>query len=101
MIRHIVWWTLKPEAEGRSAEENACKIKEMGLGLLGKVPALKSIEISHEIPETTTVPAHVVLISTHDDMAGLKAYAEHPEHQVLVALVKAVTDSRQAIDVVI
>ena len=25
MIRHIVWWTLKPEAEGRSAAENAEK----------------------------------------------------------------------------
>ena len=34
MIRHIVWWTLKPEAQGRPAAENARLIKEQGLALL-------------------------------------------------------------------
>ena len=28
MVRHIVWWTLKPEAEGRTAAENAKLIKQ-------------------------------------------------------------------------
>lgn len=98
MIRHIVWWTLKPEAQGRTAMENAQLIKEQGLGLLAKVPSLKSIEISHVIKETTTLPVQLVLTSTHDDMAGLKAYAEHPAHMELVELVKAVVDSRQALD---
>lgn len=98
MIRHIVWWTLKPEAEGRSAAENAKLIKEQGLALLSKVDSLKSIEISYELQPTTTMPVHLVLVSTHDDMAGLKAYAEHPEHLKLGTLIKAAADSRQAID---
>lgn len=98
MIRHIVWWTLKPEAEGRTAKENAALIKEMGLALLGKIESLKSIEISYDLQPTTTQPVHLILVSTHDDMAGLKAYAEHPEHLKLGAVVKAAADSRQAID---
>ena len=47
---------------------------------------------------TSTVPAQVVLQSVHDDMAGLKAYAEHPVHVEFGALVKAVSASRQALD---
>lgn len=98
MIRHIVWWTLKPTAEGNTAEVNGQKIKELGESLAGKIPSLKSIEISLNIQASSTLPAHVVLHSTHDDMAGLKAYADHPEHQVLLHLVRATTDSRQALD---
>lgn len=98
MIRHIVWWTLKDEAEGKTAAQNAERIKAMGEALIDKVPSLKSIEIGIDIKETTTLPAQVVLVSTHEDMAGLKAYAEHPEHLKLGALIKATTSSRQAID---
>ena len=98
MIRHIVWWTLKSEAMGATAAENAKKIKTMGDALMGAIPTLKSLEISIEIQASTTVPAQVVLCSTHEDMAGLKAYAVHPRHLALVELIKATTDSRQAID---
>ena len=46
MIRHIVWWTLKPEAEGRSAAENAELMKKAARGLIGKIPGLLSLDIS-------------------------------------------------------
>lgn len=98
MIRHIVWWTLQDEADGHSAAENAQRIKRMGDALMGKIPSLNSIEIGINIQKTATVPVNVVLVSTHDDMAGLQAYAEHPEHLKLGALIKATTSSRQAID---
>lgn len=38
MIRHIVWWTLKPEAEGRSAAENAELMKKAARGLIREDP---------------------------------------------------------------
>lgn len=98
MIRHLVWWTLKPEAMGCTAAENAQKIKQHGDALLGQIPSLKFLEISLDIQPSTTMPAQVILHSTHVDMAGLKAYAEHPLHLELVELIKATTDSRQAID---
>ena len=98
MIRHIVWWTLKPEAEGRSATENAKRIKESLENLRGQIAELKSIEVSVDILPSTTVPLQVVLNSTHDDPAGLKAYAEHPKHQAVLPLIRAATESRQAID---
>ena len=81
MVRHIVWWTLKPEAEGRTAAENAKLIKQRLEALMGQIPSLKSLEVSYDLAE------------------GLKAYAEHPAHVAVgKELIKLVTESRQAID---
>ena len=92
MVRHIVWWTLKPEAEGRTAAENAKLIKE-------RLEALKSLEVSYDFLQTCTMPVNVILMTTHDDAEGLKAYAEHPAHVAVgKELIKLVTESRQAID---
>ena len=43
MIRHIVWWTLKPEAEGRTAAENPALMKQRAEALRGQIPGLLSI----------------------------------------------------------
>lgn len=98
MINHIVWWTLKEEAEGATALENSTKIKGMLDGLSGQIEPLKSLEVSLDIEDTTTVEAQLVLRSTHDDMAGLSAYANHPKHLEVVEFIKKVVSSRQAID---
>ncbi len=98
MIKHIVWWTLKEEEEGCGAAENALRIKREAEALLEKCPTLNSIEVSVAIQPTTTVAAEVVLQSSHDDTASLNAYNEHPEHQKLVAFIKKVVSSRNAID---
>ena len=98
MIKHIVWWTLKHEAEGASALENGTKIKEMLDGLLGQIEPLKSLEVSLDIVESTTVEAQLVLQSSHENMAGLSVYANHPKHLEIVEFIKKVVSSRQAID---
>ena len=97
MIRHIVWWTLKEEAEGRSAAENAQRLVDASAMLHG-LPTVRSVEVSCRFQPTSTVAAQVVLQSSHDDMAGLRAYAEHPTHLEFAARVKAVCASRQALD---
>ena len=97
MVRHIVWWTLKPEAEGRTAAENAKLIKQRLEALMGQIPSLKSLEVSYDFLPTCTMPVNVILMTTHDDAEGLKAYAEHPAHVAVgKELIKLVTESRQA-----
>ncbi len=98
MLHHMVWWTLKEEAEGADAAANALKIKKGAEALAGKIATLGTIEVSLQIAATTTVDAEVVLHSTHDDAAALAAYNEHPEHQKLVSFIKKVVSSRQALD---
>ena len=90
MVRHIVWWTLKPEAEGRTAAENAKLIKQRLEALMGQIPSLKSLEVSYDFLPTCTMPVNVILMTT---------YAEHPAHVAVgKELIKLVTESRQAID---
>ena len=62
MVRHIVWWTLKPEAEGRTAAENAKLIKQRLEALMGQIPSLKSLEVSYDFLPTCTMPVNVILI---------------------------------------
>lgn len=102
MIRHVVWWTLKPEALGRDAAQNAAIIKSVAEKLIEfDIPGLKSVEVSNQPLASCTLPVHVVLFSSHDDEASLKIYADHPEHQKLAAILKEASASRQAVDYVI
>lgn len=98
MVRHIVWWTLKPEADGRSAEENAELMKKAARGLMGRIPGLLSLDISSAPLQSSTVPLHLVLCSTHTDEEALKGYAVHPLHLECINLMKNVAESRQALD---
>lgn len=100
MVRHIVMWTLKEEAEGGSAAENAAIMKEKLEALNGRIEGLSHLEVSFDIiaadPE-----CHVVLCSEHDDVDALNHYQGHPEHQACVSFVKKVAASRKALDYVI
>ncbi len=96
MLKHIVMFDFK-DAEGRSAIENATIAKEKALALMGIVPTLRSMEVG--LNEVESVTCHdFVLIATFDDIEGLKAYDEHPEHQKVVSHIKATAHNRQAVD---
>ena len=100
MVRHIVWWTLKPEAEGRTAAEKTPSSSKQRLeALMGQIPSLSPLKCPMTSSPTCTMPVNVILMTTHDDAEGLKAYAEHPAHVAVgKELIKLVTESRQAID---
>lgn len=101
MIRHIVWWTLKPEAEGRSAAEKALLIKQRLEALRDQIPGLVSIDVALDFLESSTLPVQVLLTSVHENAEALKVYASHPKHVAIgQELVSRVTSSRQAIDAV-
>ncbi|MDL2316926.1 Dabb family protein [Desulfovibrio sp. OttesenSCG-928-A18] len=98
MFTHIVWWTFKPEAQGRTGEENANLIRERLLALKERIEALKDISVSTQIQEGSTEAAQLVLVTRHDDASGFAAYASHPKHQLVLALLNQCTDSRKTLD---
>ncbi|HAS89911.1 MAG TPA: stress responsive protein [Desulfovibrio sp.] len=100
MIKHIVWWTLKDEAAGGTAEENGLKIKKMIEDLNGKIDELNHVEIGLDVFESTQ-ECSLVLYSEFNTREDLQAYAVHPLHQECVAFIKQVVSSRHAIDYVI
>lgn len=97
MIRHIVMWTLKEEAEGASAAENAAKMKEMLEALNGRIDGLERLSVSHDIIAADP-DCEIVLCSDHVDEDALNHYQSHPEHQSCVSFVVKVAAGRKVID---
>jgi hypothetical protein len=97
MIKHIVMWTLKDQAEGASAEENGKKMKQMLEALNGKIPGLLHLEVGLDIFQAS--PAwQVVLYSELESRDALHGYQQHPEHQRCVEFVKKVVGDRGVVD---
>lgn len=97
MIKHLVMWTLKDNAEGNTAAENAAKMKTMLEALNGRIDGLKHLEVSAAIVESAP-ECHVVLYSELESKAALDGYQIHPEHQACVAFIKNVVSERRVLD---
>ena len=98
MIRHIVMWQLKDEAEGKSKQENAAIIKKSLEALEGIVPELRSIKVGINMQGTPENNFDVVLNCTLDDLDALSAYQVNPEHQKVVAYIVKVVSARVCVD---
>ena len=97
MVKHVILWTLKEEL---SADEKASVkqgIKEGLEGLKGKVPGIVEIKVNINGLESSN--ADLMLDSTFEDEAALKAYAVHPEHVAVAdSKVRPYTKIRSCLD---
>ncbi len=97
MIKHIVMWTLKDEALGKTAAQNAAEMKNLLEGLEGKVPGLLHIEVGTDI--FNAIPAcQVALYSEFPSREALAGYQKHPEHQKCVQFITQVVAGRSVLD---
>ena len=96
MVKHIIIWTLKPEAEA-NREKILADMKRELEGLVGKVPGLVSMNIVIEkLPSST---GDCMLDSTLTDAEALAGYAKHPDHVAVAnTYVRPFTASRSCID---
>lgn len=97
MIKHIVWWTLQPHAEGHSAHENAKKLKIM-LDKLRDLECVQHLETVVNILPSSTEEVDILLLSIHSTLADLKEYAAHPDHMEVADFVRKVVSTRKSID---
>ena len=58
---------------------------------------LKSIEVGLNMNDTPAA-FDLVLTSRHDDVAGLQAYAQHPDHLEVLEFIKKVISDRKVVD---
>ena len=102
MIRHIIFWKLKTEAEGATAKENGQKMVDAFHALEGKIPGLVSIESGLNFGKAELgngdVEYDIALDTTFRTKEALDFYQGHPEHQAIVAFVKKVVTERRAVD---
>lgn len=99
MLKHIVMWKLKSEAEGKTKAENALWLKQHLEALLGIVPSLRSMEVGINVKESESA-YDAVLISTFDNQEGLEAYKVHPAHLQISGYCKKIREGRVEVDYV-
>ena len=97
MLKHIVVFKLKDQAEGATREQNARKM----IGMLHALPKVIP-QITHLEAGTNVIPSDaaydVAIYSEFKDEQDLKTYAQHPEHLKVVEFVKKVVESRVLVD---
>ena len=75
MVRHIILWQIKDDADKGSVKKNA---KEALEGLAGKIDGLLSVKVHINGLESSN--ADMMLETSFTDEAALKGYSVHPLH---------------------
>ncbi len=95
MIKHIVFWNFKEQAEGCSRQENILKLKAMLEAL--DLPQIVSLEVGVNI-NTSEAAFDAALYSEFASREDLQTYLTHPDHLKISAFCKAVRSERKVVD---
>lgn len=97
MLRHVVMWSFKDEAEGAPKKANLAWVRESLLALRQIVPEILDMSIGEDIGIGRD-PWDMVLIMDFADAEALDRYQHHPEHKKISAFVGKVRDRRACVD---
>ena len=90
MLTHVVFFTFT-DAEDRHGAQARLE------ALPALIEAIRSMTTGlDELGDPGA--AHLVLITTHDDVAGLRAYQEHPVHEEFGAWVRPLLSGKAVVD---
>lgn len=97
MIKHIVAWNFADEAEGADKETNVALVADALRALPAVIDGIVEFEVVVAQPGMD-MTFDLALNSAFTDAEALQAYAVHPEHQKVVALIGARRTGRACID---
>jgi quinol monooxygenase YgiN len=95
-VFHVVMWHLKPEAGGRSREENALRLRD-ALETLRPIPGIEELRVGIDRRRRAN-SADVVMIGRFTDQDALEAYHEHPLHRAILPLVDEIRERSTVVD---
>ena len=90
MLTHVVCLKFPDPAD---APEVARRLSAME----GRIPSMKGIEVGLDIVRSGR-SYDLVLITRHDDLAGMEAYQVHPVHQEVLAFIRSTGPASVAVD---
>ena len=100
MIRHVVMWKLKDEAEGATRKKNAEKMKLILEGLKINIEEIKNVEvginINHEDDDDQAWD--VILISDFEKELDYTMYTRNEHHKKAIKFINSVTEERRFVD---
>lgn len=97
MVRHVVMWKLKNEAEGNGKVKNMEVVTETLLSLKPLISQINSLEVGKNF-NLSEAAFDLVLITTHDDKKALSDYINHPAHQEAAGFIGKVVAERKVVD---
>jgi len=94
---HLVFFKFKPEAAGRSAEENAAELVRRLQDLPARIPEIRELSAGTDISRS---PASfdLGLYTAFDSPEDLETYRVHPDHQKVIEFVRETTSDRAVVD---
>ncbi len=97
MLKHIVMWKFKPEAEGADKAANLVRAKALLDACAGLTPGMRMLEVAIAQPGLECT-YDLVLYAEFDDAAALDAYQNPPQHLAVKPFIGAVRLERQCMD---
>lgn len=97
MIKHIVFWKLKEQANGLNKVENAAAIKQNLEALNGQIEGLIHLEVGLDFLGSAE-SADMVLYSEFESKEALEFYASHPLHKVVMPFIAEARSERRVVD---
>lgn len=98
MIRHIVMFKFKEEAEGRTKAENIAITKAMLEALPAKIDLIRASSVTVNSPDADESNYDLCLISDFDSFEDLATYIVHPDHKAVGAFMRPVRLERACVD---
>ncbi len=98
MIRHVVMFKFKEEADGKSKKENVLATKEMLEALPAKIPQILSSQVMIGCEGAKSENADLILVSDFESLDTLNEYLVHPDHKAVGAFMRPLRESRAGID---
>lgn len=98
MLRHIVMYKFKAEAEGRTKAENLVIAAKLGEEMGRSIPQLRYFQCGIGSDNQVESNYDVTLICDLDDFDALAEYKKNPAHKAFGTHCHAVCESRAAID---
>jgi hypothetical protein len=97
MVKHIVLWTFRPQAEGRSKQENIVLAQKRLLGLKDSIREVRALEVGINI-NLGQDAFDLALYSEFSNERDLDTYQKHPEHLKAVDFLRKVREKRVVAD---
>lgn len=98
MVKHVVMWKLKENAEGADKKTNAIIIKKKLEALTSSVPGSYKMEVGINY---NPGGYDVVLNSQFSDHDTLESYQIHPDHIRVKEFIQKVTSDRVVADYIV
>jgi len=97
MIKHVVMWKLKDEAEGNTKSVNKQKVVDKLHSLVDRIPEIASLETGGNF-NPSEAAFDLVLITTHISREALAGYIDHPAHKEAAGFIGKVVADRRVVD---